>query len=195
MCPITMDKDIVVDVSADVADDEEMEVEVITISDDEEVVDDDEYDMYDPVYDREVNIFLDDIEEVDFEPDIIDQEEEEAAAAEEHQPLIDDGYASDTGVIESSREMTLYNDDIISLNENTRVCVVFSYVAPWGSIKLCSPCFMRNRERFAIISVIERHETMRYRDVPHHHCIDCQERVFVIFLANMCPVCQSRKYL
>ncbi|XP_029162153.1 uncharacterized protein LOC114933734 [Nylanderia fulva] len=82
---------------------------------------------------------------------------------------------------------------ILSLNENSRMCVVYSYVVPQGDMKLCLSCFMTNRGQYTSACVTQRHQTMRYKDIPYLYCYDCLNRLFTVFLArNRCLVCQSR---
>lgn len=168
--------------------------EIIMISDSDSESNSDAV-MYDPEYDREVNIILDESELMDVDPmdvkPIVEGDDEE----EEEEPLHDDGYDSGHGIRESYHTRTYDVRGIASLDPEARVCIVMSYVSPGGLVRICPFCFMRNRERFASITSIMRHVTMRYRDVPHLHCIDCQERVFVLFLANTCPICHGCKYI
>ncbi|XP_029156085.1 nucleolin-like [Nylanderia fulva] len=185
------------------------EIEIITISDDSDS--DSDVAMYDPDYDRDVNIVLDDIEEmeVDIVP-IVDEDQEEDDdddndddddddddddKEEEEEDLHDDGYDSENAVRESCHSHMFDIRAVASLDEHTRVCTVTSYVMPyvalWGSVRICMPCFMRNRGRFISITTIESHTTSRYVDAPQLRCTDCQGRLYVFYLANACPTCQG----
>ncbi|XP_029157922.1 transcription elongation factor SPT5-like, partial [Nylanderia fulva] len=113
-----------------ISDDDEMEV--ITISDDDSESDSDGA-MYDPVYDREANNVLDDIEEM--EVDIVPIDEDGDDDDDDDEDEDDDGYDTDNAVRESCRSRMYGIRATASLDETARVCTVASYVmafaAPW----------------------------------------------------------------
>lgn len=170
--------------------DEEMEVDNVQ---------DDPDDVYNVDYDGHVNNLLDAIEN-DIEINNVQEEggfllepieDQDVGLIEEHeeiQPSEDSDYGSDCDE-ESSDVQFIDTVQLRSIDSDSRVCVIYSYNIPWQIIELCNDCFMRNKDVFTNMWVIQRHETKRYRDIQHQYCHDCRAPLYIIFQRNICPVC------
>ena len=133
------------------------------------------------------------VEEGSDDDDTSDTEEESDV---DIQPARDSDYISECDDISyDHRVHHLATEDILALNDDTIICRLHVSHCPRRGVNLCARCFMRTRDRYAEAFVVRTHRTGRYDRLLGRWCSDCSCALDIMFIRNICPVCNSCKYL